>query len=243
MNKKMHGLVKAASLLSVAGGILAGFAAPALAATGTNEAYAAAASGVISISPPLADATFPGTSPATLLTINVAGLLGAGVVTDTAGPTSASSNIANVVVTLTPTAALTADAVTSSCSFDTTSGNVTGTASITNGKITVLGVPITLAANPAPNTTVSVPGIATVVLNQQTTDVNGTLTVNAVSVSLLGSTQTLTLGTSICNKATLAPVAALPGMALPIGAGVAGLLGLGCVGYYFSKRRRFAAAV
>jgi hypothetical protein len=239
----MKNLLKAAASLSVAGVIVAGAAMPALAATGTNEAYAAAASGLISINPPLADATFPGTSPANLANINVTGLLTAGVVNDAAGPTSASSSIANAAVRLTALAALRADAVTSSCNFDTTNGTVSGTASITNGRVTVGGVTtVTLAANPAPNTTISVPGIATIVLNQQSTDGSGTLTVNAISVTLLRGTQTLTLGTSICNKATLAPVAALPGMAMPIGLGVAGLLGVAGVAYYFSKRRRFVAA-
>jgi hypothetical protein len=47
-------------------------------------------------------------------------------------------------------------------------------------------IAITLNANAAPNTTVSIPGIATVVLNQQTTDSNGVLTVNAVHITLLG---------------------------------------------------------
>ena len=66
---------------------------------------------------------------------------------------------------------------------------------------------------------VTVPGIATITINRQTTAADGTLTVDAVFMQLLRSTQTITLGTSVCNAASLAPVPVLPGLALPIGLG------------------------
>ena len=81
---------------------------------------------------------------------------------------------------------------------------------------------IALAANAAPNTTVNVPGVATITLNRQITAADGTLTVDAIYVNLLSGTQTLTIGTSTCNAASVAPVPVLPGMSLPIGAGRAG---------------------
>ena len=49
-------------------------------------------------------------------------------------------------------------------------------------------------------------------------------------MDLLGDTQTITIGTSTCNAASVAPVPVLPGMALPIGLGALGVLGLGGVG-------------
>lgn len=240
MNRKIRGLVKTAASISLAGGILAAAAGPAFAAA-PNEAYAAAATGLISVSP-LAEATSSGTSPVTLANINVAGLVTTGIVTDTADGTSASSTIANAAVTLSAIASLTATTVSSSCSFDTDTDTVSGTASLAGASFTVLGIPTSLAANPAPNTTVGIPGIATLVLNQQTTAGDGTLTVNALAITLLGSTQTLTLGTSICNDATLAPVSILPGMATPIGLGTLGLLALGGAAYYFGRRRRVTVA-
>ena len=91
---------------------------------------------------------------------------------------------------------------------------------------------------PAPNTTVTVPGVATIVLNRQIRGTDGTLTVDAIYVSLLGRAQTVTLGASVCNAASLAPVPVLPGMALPIGLGGLTVLMLGGVGYQFSRRRR-----
>jgi hypothetical protein len=136
-----------------------------------------------------------------------------------------------------------ATAVTSSCSFDTNTGTVTGTSGITNGRVALVGLPnIALAANAAPNTTVSVPGIATITLNRQTTAPDGTLTVDAIYVDLLGDTQTITIGTSTCNAASLAPVPVLPGMALPIGLGALGVLGLGGLGFVVSRRRRATVA-
>lgn len=242
MNRRIKGLAKAGASLSLAGGILAAAAGPAAAAA-PNEAYGAAASGLISVAP-VDEATYPGTSPVTAATISITGLLTTGVVTDTAGATSASSTIANVSATLSPLATLTADAVASSCTFDTNTGTVSGTTTITNGQVVVTGLggtTIALAANPTPNTTVTVPGIATITLNRQTTATDGTLTVDAIYVSLLGTTQTLTIGTSVCNAASVAPVPVLPGKAMAAGLGTLGMLGLGGVVYHVSRRRRRGA--
>ena len=49
---------------------------------------------MVSVSP-VAEATYPGTSPVTLANINAGSLLSSGLVTDTADATSASSTIAN----------------------------------------------------------------------------------------------------------------------------------------------------
>jgi hypothetical protein len=73
-----------------------------------------------------------------------------------------------------------------------------------------------LAAGPFPNTTLTLPGIATVIMNRQTRAVDGTLTVNAIYVSWLGSTQTLAIGTSVSNAANLVPAPILPGKSLEI---------------------------
>ena len=244
--QKIRGLAKVTASVSLACGIAAAAAGPALAAS-PNEAYAAQATGVISAGP-LDEATFPGTSPVSVASASIAGLLTAGVITDTASATGASTSVANVGVTLAAAVlglsavSLTADLVTSSCTFDTTTGKVSGTASITNGTVNGGGLSlITLAANPAPNTMVTVPGIATLTLNRQTTAGDGTLTVDAIFVSLLNSTQTLTIGTSVCNTATLAGAPALPGMATPIGATLAGLVSFGGIGYFLNRRRRVAS--
>src|ERR1700722_13492007 len=131
--KKFHSLIKVAASVSLACGIAAAAAGPALAAS-PNEASGAPAPGLISAAP-LGLATFPGTSPVTVANVNIAGLLTTGVVTDTADATSASSTIANPTVTLSPLASLAATAVTSSCQFDPTTGTVSGTSGITGGTV------------------------------------------------------------------------------------------------------------
>ena len=243
--QKIRGLAKVTASVSLACGIAAAAAGPALAAS-PNEAYAAQATGAISAGP-LDEATFPGASPVSVNSDSIANLLTAGVITDTATATGASTSVANVGVTLAAATALlsavslTADLVTSSCTFNTNNDTVSGTASITNGAVGGRLLAISLAANPAKNTTVTVPGIATLTLNRQTTATDGTLTVDAIYVSLLNSTQTLTIGTSVCNTATLAGAPALPGMATPIGATLAGLVGFSGIGYFLNRRRRVAS--
>jgi hypothetical protein len=239
MKVTMHGIGKAAGALALAGSVLVATALPAAAAS-PNRAYGAAATGLISAAP-IGEATFPGTSPVTLANANIPGLLTTGIVHDTAGPTSASSTVANPLAGLAKLVSLTATVVTSSCRFNTNTGVVTGTAAIGNGKVTGV-LPITLASNPAPNTTVSVPGIATITLNRQTTALDGTLTVQAIYVSLLGSTQTLSIGVSVCNAANLAPVPILPGRSAQIVLGALVLLALAGLGYQVSTRRRRTAA-
>jgi hypothetical protein len=241
---KVNGLVKVVASASLVAGAIMATAGPA-AAAGPNTSDGAAATGLITLAP-VAPASFPGTSPATVASVNVAGLLTTGVITDTADATDASSTIADVGATLLRRTGLAATAVTSSCTFDTNTGTVTGTSSIADGHVTVAGIPlIALAANAGPNTTVNVPGVATITLNRQVTAADGTLTVDAIYVNLLNGTQTLTIGTSTCNAASEAPVPVLPGMALPIGLGalgLLGLLGLGGVGFVVARRRRTAPA-
>src|ERR1700761_697158 len=236
---KVNGLVKAAASVSLVAGAIMATAGPA-AAAGPNASDGAAATGAVTIDP-VAQAT-TGNSPVTVADIDVAGLLTTGVITDRANRTTASSTIADVAATLVTGTALNATAVTSSCAFDADTGAVTGTSSITGGNVTVAGVPLlTLAANAGPNTTVDVPGVATITLNRQTTDpTDGTLTVDAIYVNLLSGTQTLTIGTSTCNAARVAPVPVLPGMALPIGLGALGVFGLGGLGFVMTRRRRVA---
>jgi hypothetical protein len=241
MKKRMTGILKITGSLAVAGGMIVMAAMPAVAAA-PNEAYAAGATGPISALP-IGLATFPGTSPVTVLHANILGLLTTGVATDTAGPTSASSTVADVSATLTSLATLAATTVSSSCTFNTATGLVSGDATLTDGTVTVDHLPVThLAAHPARNTTVSIPGVATITLNKHSTASDGTLTVTAIYVSLLGSTQTLSLGVSVCNAADLSPVPMLPSKVMPFALGGLGVLLIAGVSYGVTRRNRFAPA-
>jgi hypothetical protein len=246
MNGRINGLVKVAASASLVAGVVMATAGPAAAAGGPNTSDGAAATGLITIAP-VAPASSTGTTSNQLANVNLGGgLLQAGLITDTADATGSTSTIASPTLDLTALVTLTAGTITSSCSIDTNTGAASGTSGITNGTITALGGlltgPINLAANAAPNTTVSVPGVATITLNRQVVT-GDTLEVDALYVSLLGTTQTLTVGTSVCAGTTApAPVPVLPGMALPIGLGALGVLGLGGVGFAVARRRRAAVA-
>lgn len=236
MTRKIPGISRVVSVLAAAGALSAIAIMPASAAS-PNEAYAAGATGLISVSP-IGLATFPGTSPVTLANANVVGLLTTGVVTDTADATDASATVANVSAGLTALVTLSATAVGSSCTFNTNTGVVSGSTTIAGGAIVTPLSTITLAANPGPNTSVSVPGIASITLNAQSTAGDGTLTVAAIQVTLLGSTQTLSLGVSVCNAADLSPVPVLPGKTMSVTLGAVGLLGLAGAGTQLRRRRQ-----
>jgi hypothetical protein len=242
MKKRMNGLVKAAASASLVGGAILATAGPAAAAS-PNSSDGASASGTLINIAPIAQATYPGTSPVGVLNATVGGLT-LGAINDTADATSASSTIASTTGGLGGLLTLNSGTITSSCSFNTNTGLPTGTATITNATATALGlVGVNLNANPGPNTTVlGLGAIASITLNQQSTAGDGTLTVNAIHITLLGSGQTVDIGTSVCNAADLAAVPVLPGKALPIGLGALGVLGLGGVGFVAARRRRAGTA-
>jgi hypothetical protein len=177
-------------------------------------------------------------SPVTVTHADIAGLLSTGVSTAASGATSGSATVADISATLNFRTGLTATAVTSSCSFNTNTGALTGTAALTDGRVTVAGVPTTpLTASPFLNTVLTLPGIATVIMNRQTRAGDGTLTVNAIYVSWLGSTQTLAIGTSVCNAANLVPLPLLPGKSLEVTLG-----GLGVLLYSALRKRALTVA-
>lgn len=103
-----------------------------------------------------------------------------------------------------------------------------------------LGIPtITIPSNPAPNTTFGIPGIANIVVNEQIMNPDGSLTVNALHVSILGSTG----GNVIVSSSTCGPAEApVPMVSAPGALTAGGLAALGLVGFrggrrFFGRRR------
>ena len=181
---KVNGLVKAAASASLVAGAIMATAGPA-AAAGPNTSDGAAATGLITLAP-VAPASFPGTSPASVANLNVAGLITTGLITDTADATDASSTIADVGATLTARTGLTATAVTLVVHLRHQHRRRDRHVQHCRRPRHLAGIPLlTLAANAAPNTTVNVPGVATITLNRQVTAADGTLTVDAIYVNLL----------------------------------------------------------
>ncbi|MFC7486552.1 choice-of-anchor P family protein [Knoellia sp. CPCC 206453] len=192
---------------------------------------------------PFAQSNFPaGPATNTLASANVAGLVTTGVINTTANAGGATASVANVNATLSGLSTLTATAVSSECTVNSTTGAVTGSSSIAGGSIAVLGgSPITLATAPAPNTNVTVvdPAVASVVLNRQTTAADGTLTVDAIFITLLNS-QTITIATSTCGPALLPIPVVAPAVA--IGGGLALAIAAPVMGAIWYRRRQVTAA-
>lgn len=92
-----------------------------------------------------------------------------------------------------------ADQVTASCSADTAG---------TGGSVTLVGASAagvgTLEVSPAPNTGISIPGVGSLTVNQQTISSDGTLTVTGLSLSLLPvvGTGTVNIARAVCGVET-----------------------------------------
>jgi hypothetical protein len=166
-----------------------------------------------------------------------AGILNAATQGSTTGsPTSASS--ASVATVNALAGVLTADVIASNCTAS--SSGVSGSSTLTNAKLSGA----TLAVNPGPNTTLTVAGLATVILNEQITSSSGgtnAITVNAVHILLnLGlATGDIIIAQSHCD--------ATAGTVVPVGTiGVLGLTGIAGLGFALMQhrgyRRRMAAA-
>jgi len=139
-----------------------------------------------------------------------------------------------------------ADAIFAQCTASS-KGAPTGSATLVNANIFVLGaaLPISLSAAPTPNQGVSVPGIASIILNEQIPLAGGGLTVNALHITLLGNVLTgqpvadIIVGSVTCGPNAIAPdVSIFSGPALPAAAAGAAVVGL----TYVVRRRRQPAA-
>lgn len=183
-----------------------------------------------------------------VLEANAAGSLEDGWISADAAVASISGGLSGVLT-------LDLGAITSECRSDL--DGQTGSSSIAGGSISVLGYPaLKIPVNPAPNTTLSIPGVLDVVLNKQVVNPDGSLTVTALDIH--GSTllQTLllsmhplylTVAQSTCDE--YVPPLAVPTVALAgedNGAALAGVgLGAGVVGagaLVLARRRTSAAA-
>ncbi|MGW2706341.1 choice-of-anchor P family protein [Streptomyces sp. NPDC001340] len=102
-----------------------------------------------------------------------------------AGTSSASATVQTINADFgTAVGSLGLTGVRSSCNATPT--GATGSGVIASGSVAFDGLPgIALQANAAPNTVVNVPSLGQVTLNEQSTDANGVITVNAVHLKLL----------------------------------------------------------
>ena len=248
MNRIIRGPARLAGPLAlVAGlvpGMLAAAALPAAASAPVNQSYALNAVGHFSAQM-IGQATYSGGSPVILPNADAAGVLGTGIVTDTAGAVGASSKVRALSVVLPAHGSLQAAAASSSCSFSRKTGAVTAVSSVTGGRLTRPGgKPVVLPSSAAPNTRIAVPGLAVIILNRQYTGPRGTLTAEALWIRMRHGHhhQKLVFATSACVRADLAATPPVNGRLIRLALGGLGLLALGGIAYPLSRRRRKMAA-
>lgn len=227
-------------LVVVAIAALVAGALPASAAPGDGSAYGVRVDvkllGVSAVQAgPLSAASTNGPTVGHLATVNVAGIVSTGVINtsakrdDQTGAVSSDANTADVALPLLAAIGhVEAKAVDAHCTA--TQQGVSGSTSIVGADLGTLGA---VAANPAPNSIIAValPGIgniATIILNEQIHNQDGSLTVNAIHLKLLGSGLVGTIGSGdvIISSATCGPA----GLPIPMASGAGLWIGLGLLG-------------
>ena len=235
----------ATAALGVVAAVSLAFAPAASAAAGQNSSSGLNCTGVV-VCGPFAASAFPGGRPVSTLVSASAGtpeLVRTRAIRTTANQSGASATVASLRVQLAPNTTVTTGVVTSSCTVNGTTGAITGTSSIANGQVNLpVLAAIQLDVAAAPNTMVAVPGVANITLNRQTTNPqDGTLTVDAIFISLLGSTQTITVATSVCGPRAMGIPVIAPAFA--VGTVGAAAVGLPVLGFFLYRRRQTSADI
>ncbi|MFJ9691551.1 choice-of-anchor P family protein [Kitasatospora sp. NPDC101183] len=227
----------AVGLLAVGAPAYAALPAPAASA----YVVSADAVGTLVSVPAQPASTYPSGGTSTLAGIhlgpfNTASVLTATTTGDpTAGTSSASSSVSAISLNLIAASA-SLNGVNATCTATPT--GATGSGTITSGSVTVALIPINLPVGAAPNTGVSLPGLGSVVLNEQSTDANGVLTVNAAHFTLLPTLNgaNVVIGHAQCGGAD--PATAVPMISPKVAAAGGGLAVAGLAALYLQRRRR-----
>ncbi|MFF4592806.1 choice-of-anchor P family protein [Amycolatopsis sp. NPDC001319] len=243
-------------LAAVVASIALAGAVPASAAPGDGSAYGVnvdvklLGASAVKLGP-LAAANTDGPTSNSTVSANAAGILTAGVINtsavrdDNSGAVTAKASTANVGLPLLKAALgnVGIKAVEAVCTA--TQEGVKGSSTLVGADLGSVG---DVDSNPAPNTQIKVGlgpvNVATLILNEQIKNKDGSLTVNALHLKLLGGVVgALGSGDVIVSSATCGPAA--PPMPLASGAGL--WVGLGVlaavavpVGLRFTRRRSVA---
>ncbi|MFE2107374.1 choice-of-anchor P family protein [Kitasatospora sp. NPDC059463] len=233
----LAGAAATAALVCTAGPAWAALPAP------EAKAYvvsADAVAGMVAVAPTPASA-YPSGGTSTLAGISVGPFASNALLTSTtsgdpqAGTSGASATIDSLGVDL-GVATVSLTGVNSTCTA--TPAGATGSGVIAGGSVKLPLLPaINLQAGAGPNTGIDIPGVGTILLNEQRTDANGILSANAVRISLLPilNAADLVIGHAECGGA--APAEAVP-MVNPQVAAVGGAAALATAAGVFLLRRR-----
>lgn len=256
MRVRMTRRIAVAGLVAVAALVVG--AAPASAAPGDASAYGAKlnlsllGSDAVSAGP-FAAADANGPTANTFAGVDLPNVLKTGVLTtsasrdDKTGGVHSRASAADVRLDLlkTVTGGISAELVEAECAA--TQKGLTGKSKLVGLRLGRLGV---VDSDPAPNTTVDVDllgvDVAKVVLNEQVRNADGSLTVNALHLTLIGGalgsvgTGDLVLSSATCGPAGL-PIPLASGAGLWIGLGLLGLVAVPVAAVAIRRRHELAA--
>ncbi|CCH28481.1 choice-of-anchor P family protein [Actinosynnema sp. NPDC047251] len=230
MRVRMTGLAGLVALAALLAGVPPAAAAPGDASAAGVRAGLSLLGGEALAAGPFAAATADGPTTGTFAGVALPDLLATGVITTAAsrdegtGAVGSRASTADVRLDLlaSVTGGISATAVEAGCSA--TQKGVAGTTELVGLDLGRLGE---VDARPAPNTVVDVEllgvDIARIVLNEQTADPDGGLTVNAVHLSLLGGVLgSIGTGDVVLSSATCGPA----GLPIPVASGAGLWIGL-----------------
>jgi hypothetical protein len=208
----------------------------AFAQTTSPEAFGIEGTGLLGIAP-TPDATLANPNPAPVVGLTIPGIVNTGTLTASVTSNSATAEVEGLNTTglLAPLLGIiAATAVQSSC-LANADGSFVRTTTIAS--LSIGGTTLAPGTIPANDVFLTIPLVATITLNQQTTGpITGSEEVNAIHIALLGSTEVINIASSTCGPFTAdTPVAS--GKGLAIGLGLLGSVGVG-YGAVYTRRRK-----
>jgi hypothetical protein len=232
---------KALAVTALASAALLSLQQPGMATAATLRAFGASVNvlGTTLVEIPVSDVNNPNGQ---VTNISADGILSAGTLTTAVsidpvtGAETATASAQGLTLNFLA-ASVTAGAINAQCTA-VVGQAPTGSTFVLNGVIMgPLGIPtINIPANPAPNTTFNLIGIASIVVNEQISNPDGSLTVNGLHVTVLGPSG----GNIIVSSATCGPAEApVPMVSAPGALTAGGLAMAGFVGVRNWRRRRY----
>jgi len=237
--KNTHLLRRGGLLAAVVASVALAGAAPASAAPGDGSAYGVKVDvkllGLDAVKAgPLAEAKTAGPTTNSLAKANLTGILTAGAINteakrdDNSGAVTAKASTADVGLPLLKGALGDVGVKVVEATCTATQKGVQGATNLVGANLGSAGA---VDATPAPNTQVKVglgnANVATIILNEQIKNGDGSLTVNAIHVKLLGDALApLGSGDVIVSSATCGPA----GLPVPLASGAGLWIGLGLLG-------------
>jgi hypothetical protein len=233
-----HSIRRGLVLAALAGTALVATAPAAFAQTTSPEAFGIEGTGLLGIAP-TPDATLTTPNPADVASVGIPLILTAGTLSASVTSNSATAAVQTLTSPLlTPLlGVISGTAISSSC-LANADGSFVRTSTIAS--LSISGTTLAPGTIPANDAFLTLPGVATIVLNQQTAGpITGSEEVNAIHITLLGTGEVINIASSTCGPFTAdTPVASGKGLAL--GLGLLGSVGVS-YGAVYSRRRKASA--